>query len=328
MTDKLQRISNDGAALATQVPADRVRRLLEFSLRSKSANTLRSYQASLRVFADWLSIPDINEAVTHILRLGPAEANLLVLDFMDHMKSAGLSKRTIAARVAAIKSVVKDAQTAEIIHWNLAVKVQKVPKRSAVRGPTPEEFGRIKRVVDDDVGRLVGKRNRAIVYLMAFGAYRREEIVSLDVGHFDRKRRQLFVLRKGSDDERVWRTLGRYTYDAICAYLDAAGHASGPLFQNADRSGKGKDTRLTGTSVYRIVKSIGKKAGVPDLHPHAFRHFSATEILEVTDGNTRLAQKHTGHANPAMLDVYEDERQDHVKRAADLVESRWFDDDQ
>lgn len=325
MTDELQR--RTPASLATQVPEDRVRRLLEFSLRSKSANTLRSYQASLRVFADWLDIDEINDAVTHLLRLGPAEANLLVLDFMDHMKSSGLAKRTIAARVAAIKSIVKDAQTAEIVHWNLSVKVQKVPKRSKVRGPTPDEFMAIKKVVDDAADRLVGKRNRAIVYLMAFGAYRREEIVSLDVEHFDRRRQQLYVLRKGGDGEREWRTIGQHTFDALCAYLDAAGHASGPLFQNADRSGKGKTPRLTGSSVYRIVKAIGKKAGVPDLHPHAFRHFSATEILEVTDGNTRLAQKHTGHANPAMLDVYEDERQDHVKRAADLVESRWFDEE-
>ncbi len=325
MTDKLQRQSP--TALSTQVPEDRVRRLLEFSLRSKSANTLRSYQNALRDFARWQGVDDLNEAVTRLLRLGPADANLLVLDYMDDMRRRGLAKRTSAARVAAIKSVVRDAQTAEIVSWNLSVKVTKVPKRSHVRGPTPDEFARIKTTVDDGADNLIGKRNRAIVYLMAFGAYRRAEICTLDADHLDRKRGQLYVLRKGADDEREWRSVGQRTLDAIVQYLDAAGHSIGPLFRNADRSNKGKSDRLTETSVYRIVKSIGKKAGVPDLHPHAFRHFSATEILEVTDGNTRLAQKHTGHANPSMLDVYEDERQDHVKRAAELVESRWFEDE-
>jgi len=63
--------------------------------------------------------------------------------------------------------------------------------------------------------------------------------------------------------------------------------------------------------------------GIENLHPHAFRHFSITEVLELTDGNILHAQKHSGHSDPRMLNVYEDARVDVAGQMASLIEDKY-----
>jgi integrase len=41
---------------------------------------------------------------------------------------------------------------------------------------------------------------------------------------------------------------------------------------------------MKGHRVWKITKAIGVGAGVPEIHPHAFRHSSGVELLRLTRG--------------------------------------------
>lgn len=311
-----------GAVEKQATGQDRAARLLQVSMSRKKQSTLRSYVYALKSFAVFLGKTTPAEAIAQLLNSdNRGDANFMVLEYLTWLESKGVSASTIRTRLAAIKAPIADARLAGWIDWGIDVKGPPKSSVKEVEGPTPEEFTRILKVVSDATGDT-GVRNKAIIYLLAFKALRRNEILSLDLKHLDARRRRISVLRKGQS-KREWLTLPSATFVAIDDWVDMRGAFPGPLFINFDRSNKGKSRRLTGDSLYRIVKKIGKLADVPRLHPHAFRHFSITELLEITDGNTRMAQKHSGHRDPRMLDVYEDKRQDLPGQAAQMIEDKW-----
>ena len=88
-----------------------------------------------------------------------------------------------------------------------------------------------------------------------------------------------------------------------------------PLFISLDRAHWG--TRLSGTSVYRIVRALAKKAGVSEnFGPHKIRHSGTTTYLEMTDGDLRGAQAYSRHANLNTLKFYDDNRKQLQKKAS------------
>jgi hypothetical protein len=56
--------------------------------------------------------------------------------------------------------------------------------------------------------------------------------------------------------------------------------------------------------VWKITKAIGARVGVPELHPHAFRHSCGVELLRRSNGNLRAGQEHLRHADIQMMTVY------------------------
>jgi integrase len=46
--------------------------------------------------------------------------------------------------------------------------------------------------------------------------------------------------------------------------------------------------------VWKLVKALGERFGVPELHPHAFRHTCGTELLRRTKGSCGPSRKISG----------------------------------
>jgi integrase len=44
---------------------------------------------------------------------------------------------------------------------------------------------------------------------------------------------------------------------------------------------------------------MGRRTGVPVLHPHAFRHACGVELLKRNGGNLRVVQEHLRHQDTA-----------------------------
>jgi len=92
----------------------------------------------------------------------------------------------------------------------------------------------------------------------------------------------------------------------------------GPLFTNFDRAGKG--ARLTGHSLYRIVRGIGRKAGLSTpVRPHGLRHAAITAALDATGGDVRAVQRFSRHAKIETVTRYDDNRRDLGGQVAKLV---------
>ena len=102
------------------------------------------------------------------------------------------------------------------------------------------------------LGGAKSSRDRAILHLLYDLGLRRGEVVALDFADLDLSRGTLLVIGKGRLEKSPL-SLPPAALEALAAWLDARGEKPGPLFTNFDRSGKG-DGRLTGTSLYRIVK--------------------------------------------------------------------------
>ena len=61
---------------------------------------------------------------------------------------------------------------------------------------------------------------------------------------------------------------------------------------------------MKGHRVWKIIKAIGVRVGVPELHPHAFRHSCGVELLRLSGGNLRAVQEHRRHADIQTTTVY------------------------
>ncbi len=311
--------SND---LARAEYIKKAQRLFKVALARKAKSTVESYTYALKHFASYLEMSDPSAAIGYLLSLSRIDAETRVLEYLGWMEEQELAPSTMRLRLAAIKFYVTTAHSVEWIDWTLDTQGPPQENVKEVEGPTPEEFEKILLVVDELEGD-VGARNRLLVYLLAFMGLRISEVLTLDLEHVDLKKKRIAIKRKGRKQKREWKSVPQKTFGSLRKYLKCRGNHDGPVFITFDHASDGTG-RLSRKSAYRIVRRIGEKAGMAKLHPHAFRHFSITEILELTDGNERKAMKHSGHKSRKMLDVYEDKRKDEAGELAQSLEDRWL----
>jgi len=124
-------------------------------------------------------------------------------------------------------------------------------------------------------------RDTAILRLLYDLALRTGEAVALNFEDVELGRSVIHVLGKGKTDKQQL-TLPESTKMALDSWLQIRGSESGPLFHNLDRAHKGE--RLTGVSIYRIVRALGEMNGFKT-RPHGIRHTAITEACKVAAEN-------------------------------------------
>ncbi len=301
---------------------EKAKRLFKVALSQKAKSTVESYQYALRHFANYLEMESASEAIGYLLSLTRIDAETRVLEYLGWMEEKNLAPSTMRTRLAAIKFYVSTAHRVQWIDWTLDTQGPPQENVKEVEGPTPEQFEQILGVANDLDGDT-GKRNQLLIYMLAFMGLRISEALTLDMEHIDLKKKRIAIKRKGRKQKREWRTVPKKTFTLIREYIKCRGKHDGPLFITFDYASDGKG-RLSRVTAYRTIRNIGEKAGMPKLHPHAFRHFSVTEVLEMTDGNERKAMKHSGHKSRKMIDVYEDKRKDEAGEIAQDLEDKWL----
>src|SRR5882762_10276975 len=116
---------------------------------------------------------------------------------------------------------------------------------------------------------FAGLRDRALLLLGFAGAFRRSELVALDVADIAETETGLLVTIRGSktDQERQGVTIAIARGDIACpvkalrAWPDAAGIEAGPLFRPINKAGTVAASRLTCRSVANFVKAYAGRAG-------------------------------------------------------------------
>jgi integrase len=109
----------------------------------------------------------------------------------------------------------------------------------------------------------------ALLLLGFAGAFRRSELVALDVADIEETQTGLLVTirRSKTDQEAIGRTIAITRGDVACPvkalreWLNAAGIVSGSLFRPINKSGTVATSRLTCRSVANIVKEYAGRAG-------------------------------------------------------------------
>jgi integrase/recombinase XerC len=273
--------------------------------RGASTHTLRSYRTDLEQFVRFLAGRGVRR-VEHVT--AP-----LLRQYVVSLHEAGLSRASIARKVAAIRSCLGFLARRGRLLRNPAreVATPKLPKKLASFLPIDEAVGFLEQPAAASVR---GRRDQAILELLYATGARVSELCALDLGDLDALLGTARVQGKGGRERIV--PVGDVALAAVNSYLEPRGPADGPLFRNL-RGG-----RLTVRSVHRIVRARARAAGLARrVSPHTLRHSFATHMLEA-GADLRLIQELLGHRRLSTTQRYTHISADHLMRVYDAAHPR------
>lgn len=187
---------------------------------------------------------------------------------------------------------------------DLSLSVGTVRKWSLASVPiylAPEEVNRILAI--PDVGTEGGRRDRAVLLLLARLGLRAGEVVALELGDIHWRTGEVVIRGKGRLVDHL--PLPPDVGEALAAYLQEDRHDEGPrrvfVRLNAPRTG------LTGpASVGHIVRKFLAKAGIVRSSrgaAHIFRHSLATQMIRHGASIHEIAEV-LRHRNPNTTGIY------------------------
>ncbi len=222
--------------------------------------------------------------------------------FVDGLMSEGLSPRSVARTVAAVRGFYRFAVLSQHLASSPADDLQSprawpaLPKFLGV-----EEIERLIR--QPDVSTPRGLRDRALIEALYATGLRVSELIRLRASDLNLDAGYLSTTGKGNKQrivpigEQATEWLVKYSRNGRPALL---GKRTSPwLFVNAKRGG-----RLSRVGFWKILKEYGRKAGLPRaLSPHVLRHSFATHLLE-NGADLRSIQMMLGHADLSTTQIY------------------------
>ena len=123
--------------------------------------------------------------------------------------------------------------------------------------------------------RFLMVRNRAALYILWDTPSRRDEITGLRMESVDWKNGAIHVLGKGRKER--WMTVDYVVLEVLWDYRDARAGLS----PQTDALWLSQQGRSMGPNwLYLMLKRLGQRAGVPNLHTHRFRHTYAMNALQ------------------------------------------------
>jgi len=286
-------------------------------LDSLKESTRKAYARDLLTFQSFIQASTLDNAIKELIGSGNGYANSIVMKYKTHMQEMKYSPNTINRRLYALKSLVNVLCISGIISWELKFKPLKSEVFRDTRGPGLENFRAMLNMLKDSK-RPKDIRDKAILHLCFDMALRRSSVADLDIQDIDLEKQKMWVFLKGRS-QKVLRSIPEKTANILEEWLKIRDVKEGPLFINFDRAGKGE--RLTGTSIYRIIKRIGEKVGV-ETRPHGIRHLAITEAIKETAKHGIGLDKvigFSGHKNVQTLMIYNDNIQDMQGEIASMV---------
>jgi integrase/recombinase XerD len=221
--------------------------------------------------------------------------------FVRQRMAAGLSPRSVARMVAAVRSFYRFLLLERRLERSPAEDLS--PPRAWPALPrflSLEEVDRL--IAQPDPATPLGLRDRSMIELLYATGMRVSELVGVRTSDLHLPEYHLTCLGKGSKErvipigEEAARWVARYLRDGRPALLK--GRPSARVFLNA-RGGS-----LSRVGFWKILKAYGRRAGLPrSLSPHVVRHSFATHLLE-RGADLRAIQMMLGHADPSTTQIY------------------------
>ena len=191
--------------------------------------------------------------------------------YMAWCLSHGCNETTVNNKYRVISSFFTWMEGEEYVHRSIMRKVSqvKVPRRR--RKPfTSVEVDAMRSACRDD-------RERTVVEILLSSGVRAGEMVTMRLSDIDIERRRAVVIGKGNKEREVYFSEVARTY--LKRYLDGRSDGVDSVIVTRARY-EGNQPRPLGLSGLEVmVREIGKRAGVPNVHPHRFRHTMATDLL-------------------------------------------------
>ena len=286
----------------------------------KKEVTRACYAADLADFAAFVGV-DPERAAGALLTVGAGRAHQVALAYLLHLQERNLASATVTRRLAGLRSLVRAARVVGLVTWTLELPTPRTAPYRDTRGPGRAGFMRLVAEAEKLLEPL-RSRNLALLWLMYGRALRRSEVCGITYPEdLDLAGSRVKILGKHRADPE-WVTIPPGSIRAITAWLTVRGNEPGPLFYRLDRAAGHVgpvDTRpLTGRGVHYLVEQLGNAAGVR-ARPHGLRHVAITEVLDVTGGDHRAAQKFGRLRSANVLHYYDDNREDSGGEAAKMI---------
>jgi integrase/recombinase XerD len=154
-----------------------------------------------------------------------------------------------------------------------------------------------------DVTEVLGLRDRTILEVLYSTGIRISELIALDIPDIDLEAQELHVQRGKGGKRRSIPTGG-----PACLWVARYLETSRPQLQEkaTERalflSWRGQ--RMDRSNLARIVRALGKKAGIPfKVTPHGLRHAFATHLIQ-RRASLRHVQEMLGHAKIGSTQIY------------------------
>lgn len=301
------------------MPAAMVETVRSYQRASKAGATIRAYRSDAIRFERWCREHGLSGSI-------PAASDA-VAGFLVHEAERGVKASTISRRVAAIAYAHKlagqvDPTASEQVRSALKGIRRRIGAASAQKAPATAEI--LGAMLSHCPPTLTGKRDRALLALGFSGAFRRSELVALDVADLvdDRDGLRVRIRQSKTDQEGRGQDIaiphGRHIRPVALVkdWLAAAGFTEGPVFRPISRSGKVRGSaRLTDRSVADLVKKYAARIGLQadNFAAHSLRAgfvtTAADRDVELTrhkdvrtvTGYVRRANLFKGHAGSSFL---------------------------
>ena len=296
---------------------DRVEEFLKHLALGQNASpmTVRCYRTDLREFEAFLKTGLRAWRGGGSFAVGRSRApaltavdHLMVRAYLSFLYERGVSKATVARKLAALRSFYREQVRQEAMTSNPASMVA-TPKQEK-RLPHPMTADEVLELLDSAFGGDVSDlRDRAILEMLYATGCRVSEMVGADVGDLELAAGgdgMLRVLGKGRKERLV--PFGSKAVAALRKYLEVRGAvAAGRPVRAADRDAlflNARGGRLTDRSVRRILDERLRRAAVSGhVSPHALRHSFATHMLDA-GADLRSIQELLGHASLSTTQKY------------------------
>jgi site-specific recombinase XerD len=237
--------------------------------------TRRAYRSDFDIFRAWCNTKRVPAL--------PAQSET-VAAFLAAEANRGAKTSTIGRRLAAIRYAHKLAGYEPPTNTE-AVKATlrgiRRTKRSTPARKAPATADKIVAMAAKADSSIKGLRDSALLLLGFAGAFRRSELVALDVGdlQFCDGGLRVTIRRSKTDQEGLGATIAIVPGSTACpiravrAWIKAAKISDGPLFRSVTRTGKISSRRLSGRAVAEVVKNYARRAGLKaaDFSGHSLR---------------------------------------------------------
>lgn len=277
--------------------------------KNASNLTIISYRTDLHQFFDFLAqiyqMP-AEKISTEILN------HKAVREYLASMQDEGLSRATMARKLASLRSFVKFLCRENILTGNpIATVTTPRQEKRLPRFLYPEDIEALLNA--PDVSKPLGKRDQAILETLYGTGVRVSELEGMDVSSLNSDDDFARVKGKGNKERLV--PIGSKARQALDRYLkNGRPFLKGKNLSQEEALFLNKfGTRLSARSIRNIVNKYVKQVALNQkVSPHTLRHTFATHLLNA-GADLRSVQELLGHVKLSTTQIYTHVTRDKIK---------------
>ncbi len=237
-----------------------------------------------------------------------------VRHFLGNLIELGKSKKSVARKLAAVRSFFRFLAKKAIIRRNplLSVATPRLEKKL----PLYLDERSVNAMMNlQDTSTPDGLRDKAMLELLYGCGLRVGELISLNISNVDFANSVVKVVGKGSKERII--PLGRKAKESLQVYFKRRTELFSDTTKEKDRSAvflTGRGTRMYAKGGYLIVrKYIALISEIEKKSPHVLRHSFATHLLN-RGADIRAVKELLGHASLSTTQLYTHVTVDRLKR--------------